>query len=380
LGATQKTNTAVHSGVINNCQNCHKSTSTWTSSKPDHSLYTTATNCSTCHNGTTAPGKSSTHIPTGTANCFACHNPTLAIWTPTKWNHTQVTVTNACASCHTGGYPPADGRPNNHIPYASVAVAAAANCDGCHKSGYTAWNPGYFHRNYSVTTGCATCHMTLTYLGPTQAKPNTATHNGVTVCETCHKSTTAWLTGVTYTHSAANAVGTGTCDTCHNGATALGKTATHIPIPAGSAKCDSCHKSQVSFATAVTMNHTVVTTAQCKSCHNGSYTSQGVTGALGKPTNHIPEGTQLLNGTLLDCNACHSSTAAFTTERMNHNSTQGNGAGWCKGCHERSTAFLGNMQKMALNHRNKTPAPTDCSQSGCHRPLGNTGTAYSNWN
>jgi hypothetical protein len=37
------------------------------------------------------------------------------------------------------------------------------------------------------------------------------------------------------------------------------------------------------------------------------------------------------------------------------------------------------MEKMALNHRNATPAPTDCSQSGCHRPLGNKGTTYRNW-
>jgi hypothetical protein len=133
----------------------------------------------------------------------------------------------------------------------------------------------------------------------------------------------------------------------------------------------------VSFATAVTMNHTVVTTAQCKSCHNGSYTSQGATGALGKPTNHIPEGTQLLNGSLLDCNACHSSTAAFTTEKMNHNSTQGNGAGWCKGCHASGTAFLGNMEKKAVTHQSKTA--TDCSQSGCHKPLGSRGSVYSSW-
>jgi hypothetical protein len=65
---------------------------------------------------------------------------------------------------------------------------------------------------------------------------------------------------------------------------------------------------------------------------------------------------------------------------MNHNATMGNGAGWCKGCHQSGTAFLGPMERMSLNHRNKTPAPTDCSMSGCHRPLGNTGSAYTRWN
>jgi len=38
------------------------------------------------------------------------------------------------------------------------------------------------------------------------------------------------------------------------------------------------------------------------------------------------------------------------------------------------------MTHMSLTHRTKTPVPTDCSTSGCHRPLGTRGTPYSNWN
>jgi hypothetical protein len=135
----------------------------------------------------------------------------------------------------------------------------------------------------------------------------------------------------------------------------------------------------VSFAAAVTMNHTVVATATCKSCHNGSYLSAGTQGALAKPVNHIPE-AQLLNGAAMDCKACHSSTTSWTTARTDHNSSMGNGAGWCKSCHQTGTSYLGTADKMALNHRNRTPAPTDCSQSGCHRPLGNTGSSYTKWN
>jgi hypothetical protein len=174
-------------------------------------------------------------------------------------------------------------------------------------------------------------------------------------------------------------VGTGTCDTCHNGSTtAVAKSAVHIPIPAGAAKCDSCHKSQVSFTTLVTMNHSVVSTATCKSCHSGTYVSQGLAGgALAKPANHIPEATALLNGASMDCNTCHSSTASWTTEKMNHNSTLGNGAGSCKACHATGTAYLGNMQKKSLTHQASGQA--DCSTSSCHKPLGRTGTAYSAW-
>jgi hypothetical protein len=380
LAAVGKPNNATHATVTGNCESCHKSTTTWAGARTDHSTFTAATNCASCHNGSAATGKPGTHIPT-TANCFSCHNVSPQLWTPSKWNHTQVVVANACASCHSGGYPPADGRPANHIPYQTVAVSAAANCDGCHRGSTTTWANGRFHTYYTVSTGCVSCHTLTaggTYLNAV-GKPATATHTGITGnCESCHRSTAAWNT-VTFAHSPANAVGTGTCDTCHNGSTAKGKPATHIPITAATAKCDSCHRSQASFATSVTMNHTVVNTQQCKLCHNGSYTSQGTQGALAKPTNHIPE-AQLLNGAAMDCNACHTNTTSWTSMTMNHNNSQGNGAGWCKGCHTSGQAFLGDMEKKALTHKAQAgQAITDCSQSGCHRPLGTRGTPYSKW-
>ncbi|PKO59677.1 MAG: hypothetical protein CVU24_14795, partial [Betaproteobacteria bacterium HGW-Betaproteobacteria-18] len=258
------------------------------------------------------------------------------------------------------------GKNASHIP-------TTANCTTCHKS-TSSWTPASFHANVSVVTGCASCHATTAY-GLT-AKPNTTTHSGVTVCETCHKSTSNW-SNVQFVHSAANAVGTGTCDTCHNGSTALGKSASHIPVSGGLAKCDSCHKSQVSFNTSVTMNHTVVSTATCKSCHSGTYVSQGNNGgALAKPANHVPE-AQLLNGSTMDCKSCHSSTASWSTEKMNHNASLGNGAGWCKSCHEKSTSYLGSMEKKSLTHEKS--GQTDCSTSSCHKPLGSKGITYSTW-
>jgi hypothetical protein len=373
LNAVGKPSTPIHSSGVSSCESCH-STSGWAGAKVDHSGFTAATNCANCHNGTTTTGKPSTHIPT-TANCFACHNVSPASWKPSKWNHTQVPVAAACASCHTGGYPPADGRPTNHIPYQTVPVTAAANCDSCHKGSTTTWANGALHANYSIASGCASCHSG-TYLNA-RGKPANATHATVTGnCESCHKSAASWLT-VTYTHSAANAVGTGTCDTCHNGSTAKGKPATHIPIPTGPARCDSCHRSQASFAISVTMNHSVVTAGACKSCHNGSYVSQGTQGALAKPSNHIPE-VQLLNGAAMDCKACHTGTTVWTSVTMNHNASLGNGAGWCKACHQSGTAYLGSMQKKSLTHE-KSTGVTDCSQSGCHRPLGVRGNPYTSW-
>ena len=375
LNAVGKPNNATHATVTGNCESCHRSTSTWAGARTDHASFNAATNCASCHNGSAAAGKPGNHVPT-TASCFSCHNVSPAGWTPTKWNHTQVTVTAACASCHTGGYPPADGRPANHIPYQTVPITAAANCDSCHRGSYTTWGNGRLHANHSISTGCVSCHSGA-YLNAV-GKPNNATHATITGnCESCHRSTASWGT-VTFAHSPANAVGTGTCDTCHNGTSARGKPATHIPVPAGAARCDSCHRSQASFATAVTMNHAVVTTGQCRSCHNGSYLSAGTQGALAKPTNHIPEASQLLNGAAMDCNSCHIGTSVWTTVTMNHNNTQGNGAGWCKGCHTRGQTWLGSMERMSLTHERSTGV-TDCSQSGCHRPLGTRGTPYRNW-
>jgi predicted CXXCH cytochrome family protein len=371
--AVGKPNTAIHNGVTA-CESCHKSTASWAGAKVDHSIFTTATNCTTCHNGSTATGKSATHVPVAATNCVSCHS--TSTWKPTTFNHTQVVATNQCSSCHTGAFPPADGRNATHIPYQTLSGVAITNCDTCHKQGYTAWTGARFHSSVTVSTQCASCH-TGSY-PPAVAKPNNATHAGVTVCESCHKSTAAWST-VTFAHSAANAVGTGTCDTCHNGSAARGKPATHIPVTTGPTKCDSCHRSQASWATSVTMNHTAVTATTCKTCHNGAYLTQGTTGALAKPTNHIPEGTQLLNGAAMDCNACHKSTTTWGSMTMSHNGSQGGGAGWCKGCHASGTSYLGSMEKKSLTHRTKTPPAIDCSESGCHRPLGTRGTTYSNW-
>ena len=412
-----------------NCDSCHRgSFTTWANGRL-HSYFSISTGCVSCHSGAylNAVGKpnNATHA-TVTGNCESCHRapppgpapasttapstrpPTAPAATTApgaradpattsrsvrpaallpqrqpgavdahQVDHTQVPVTAQCASCHTGGYPPADGRPANHIPYLAVPVTAAANCDGCHSGSFTTWANGRLHSYYSLSTNCSTCH-TGAYLMAV-GKPNNATHATVTGnCESCHQSTTSWNT-VTFAHSPANAVGTGTCDTCHNGSTATGKPGTHIPIPAGAARCDSCHRSQASFRTAMTMNHTVVTTAQCKTCHNGSYVSQGPQGALAKPVNHIPE-AQLLNGAAMDCKACHTSTTAWSSMTMNHNASLGNGAGWCKGCHLRGTSFLGGMETKSLTHYERYAGQTDCSSSGCHRPLGNTGTSgYRNW-
>ena len=78
------------------CGDCH-TTSTWLGADFDHSGITT--NCYSCHNGTKAVGKQGNHMPTSNT-CEACHTTGIGTktpsWTPSKFDHTQMTV-STCA-------------------------------------------------------------------------------------------------------------------------------------------------------------------------------------------------------------------------------------------------------------------------------------------
>jgi hypothetical protein len=171
----------------------------------------------------------------------------------------------------------------------------------------------------------------------------------------------------------------GQCATCHSGSYAslnvLGKAQASPAHITTTASCDQCHAGYVTFAGG-TFNHTGVAPG---SCANAGCHIQGGSGKIA-PTNHIPYQSQLLAGSSMSCDACHKSTSigGFATQTMNHNNSQGNGSGWCKGCHASGTNYLGNMEKKALTH-DKSTGVTDCSQSGCHRPLGTRGTPYNSW-
>jgi hypothetical protein len=343
---------ATHITTTAQCDTCHRTTA-WKPATFSHTGVAAGT-CAMCHNGTNATGKpASGHVPT-TMACDSCHKSTAA-WlpVPATFSHTGI-APSTCNTCHGGSFTNIDVKPATHL-------VTTAQCDVCHRT--TAWTPATFSHTGVAPGTCASCHNGTSATGKPAGHVVTSA-----ACDSCH-STSAWKPA-NFSHTGVTA---GTCATCHNGTTATGKNATHIPT---TASCDACHTTTV-FKPG-TMNHTVVTGTPCKTCHNGAFTAVGRTGALAKPANHIPE-AQLLNGAALDCNACHTGTTVWTAETMNHNASQGNGAGWCKACHMSGTSYLGRMEKMPLNHRNRTPAPTDCSQSGCHRPLGNTGSTYRNW-
>jgi hypothetical protein len=380
-GVTPGTCMSCHNGKISagkpdghvptnaSCDSCHRTNAWVPAAKFDHAGVTPGT-CVSCHNGTRAKGKSAQHMPTGSAqSCDDCHKSTSA-WRPTAWNHTQMAVVGQCASCHSGAYPPADGRPSDHVPYQSVAAAASANCDSCHKGSYSSWANGRFHVNFNVTSGCATCH-TGGFMSAA-GKPSTPIHNGVTNCESCHTTTATW-SGAKVDHSGFTAATN--CSQCH-GVSASGKPATHIPT---TANCFLCHNVAPAKWTPTKWNHTQVTVVgQCATCHTGGYPP-----ADGKPTNHIPYQTVPVAATA-NCDGCHKgsyttwangqfhanysvATGCFTCHTgayMNavgkpNTATHANVTGNCESCHKSTTSWA----SASVDHSTFTAA-TNCSQ--CH--------------
>jgi predicted CXXCH cytochrome family protein len=318
--------------------------------------HTGATDCAACHNGsylsqgvTGALAKPATHLLTS-AQCSTCHTNTsnYTTWAGVTYNHTGV-VAGTCANCHNGAQ--ATGKSNLHIP-TSVA------CDTCHTN-FTAFIPATMNHasaGYGLNTHtCSSCHNGGFTGANAQAK--SANHVAtVAECDTCHTSLTSWAT-VTYDH-AANGISIGghTCANagCHtSGGSGLPMPTTHIAPPSGSF-CDSCHTNFTAFRPAV-MNHTGVTT--CTSCHNGSFVSQGTTGALAKHSGHIP--------TTADCASCHTGYVTFQNglSAANHAAMTGPVAtGNCSTCHSGAYSMsTGTVPGKTAGH-----IPTSRQCDACH--------------
>lgn len=270
-----------------------------------------------------------------------------------------------CDTCHIGGQMAGTPKNCDYCHRAGSRIAATVMpvrhiqttepCDNCHRSAIT-WAGARFSHVAVAPGTCQICHNG----GTAMAKP-TGHIATTSSCDQCHR-TVAWVPAG-YNHVG---VVPGTCTNCH-GISATGKPAGHV---ATTASCDQCHRTGAWLP--ATYDHTGVVAGTCNNCHR-----PGGSG-LAEPNNHIPYQVNLLNGASMSCDACHTSTTTFTAQRMNHNGTPGNGSGWCKGCHVTGTNYLGTMQKRALTHESSTGV-TDCSQSGCHRPLGNRGTPYTSW-
>lgn len=280
--------------------------------------------CDGCHavgRRVLATPKSNAHIVTD-AQCDSCHFNT-STWFGARYNH-GTAVPGQCTTCHNGRL--SMNKPATH----NTGNKATKSCDSCHRS--SSWLPASW--NHTTGAACSSCHVTA---GGEVSAPNLkpASHTpaalkGQLECDSCH-SYIGWLPA-RFKHNTGAA-----CSSCHNGVLAIGKPGGHI-----------------------------ATTDECSQCH---YTAIAFTPALGgKPANHIPYNAGAT------CTNCHTGVTGVVTGATLHAYVSTT----CRTCHLSGTSYLGNMDKKSNSHEGMG-AGGDCSQSGCHRPLGSKGTAYIRW-
>jgi len=252
---------AGHLATSADCGSCHTSANTSSYTTFLGATYThspnppTAGSCPTCHNGTTAVGKPSTHMVT-TLSCEACHTQTntsnyTTFLGASTVDHSTIAA-GTCASCHNGTS--AKGLSTGHIPTGTMS------CDGCHAvyNGTTVltFAGGTINHVLTSATRCDACHNgSYSTQGTSGAQPVVSTHIPLTItsgldCNTCHKITVATtITSMSWVTETMN----------HNGAKGGGS-----PI-----YCVTCHLSGVTYmGSAQKVSHNGASTS--KDCSNSS--------------------------------------------------------------------------------------------------------------
>ncbi|MCC6929497.1 MAG: hypothetical protein IT359_10950, partial [Gemmatimonadaceae bacterium] len=198
-------------GYPTTCESCHGEV-TWKGAKFDHSknafpltgAHVTAT-CAQCHSDGVYKGK-----PTA---CASCHQGVFN--SSTNPHHVQAGFSALCATCHTTVQ--WQGIPYDHTKLTSFPLTgnhATAKCSDCHAD--KVYN--------GKSTTCVSCHQG-DYNNTTAPKHSTS--GFPTTCQTCHNSTTTWLTG-TFNHNntafpLTGAHITATCTQCHSDGVYKGK-------------------------------------------------------------------------------------------------------------------------------------------------------------
>jgi hypothetical protein len=363
------------------CETCHFNTSTFFGARYNHGTAMPG-QCENCHNGRITQGKPTSH-PVTIYPCDNCHRSSS--WLPASWNHRD-TVSD-CSVCHKVGGPGRNYTSTRHSG-AYTTLTILTPCRECHTNYYSFFSYYYTHSGPGAVSTCGDCHNNAAYANGVMQIASTAAHTnyatvGITQCTSCHRSKApgTFPTGK-YDHSSPS-----TCDVCHSGhgvgfTGVTQKTSTRHTTYAAAATgsgvlslslCSSCHTSTVTWAGA-TYNHSGVT--DCAACHKNAAYSPDIRQMSAK---HIP-----FDATVTNCMVCHTNASSWATvargATLHGYVTTLPG---CFTCHGSNTAYPGNGQQTArwpsFHESSKNPAATDCSASGCHRPLGTKGTAYVRW-
>lgn len=301
-------------------------------------------------------GRDFNHMTTGfilsgghaVAACETCHIGGVFKGTP-----------RTCDGCHaTGKRIIATPKSNNH-------VVTDAQCDSCHFNTAT-WLGARFNHGNAKTHQCETCH---------NGRIAQSKHSGHKItnkfCDDCHRSS-SWVPA-SWNHTGAEYVSQDCATTCHNGTVArtYTNTAYHNSYTGlGITSCRSCHNNFANFYVERYLHNDAAYSAAagCITCHDGTHA-----GVRGMPSNHIPLPVSA------SCNSCHGSAANWLG--MNHNVVATIACYTCHGSN-RAMNYAGSMDVArwpSFHESSKNPSATDCSASGCHRPVGSKGVLYQKW-
>ena len=303
-----------HVGTSNMCQSCHTTFGFNEIPYVDHKEV--FGNCSSCHNGVDAIGKSITHVQT-TSECNVCHDTISFLELDINGNYDHTGISSGCANCHNGKT--AIGI--NHNP--DTFEKSNTDCVFCHNT--TTFTEAFPNHNVILadvtanTDRCDRCHG-VDATGPISGHPDVKIPDPDADCVECHSISQFSLGGVFNHRVDASVI---TCEVCHtepNSINAIGMASFPSHGNTNGNDCGVCHGTSVvrSFTNTV-IDHSSVTGQRCDVCHDGAGT------ALKKTTNHIQ--TQAT----VDCNACHT-PGNFATGTFDHLPTN-TGTLACSDCH-----------------------------------------------
>jgi len=396
----------LHGGLQGNCDQCHVATVPGFRFKTDAHIATSDTcqtchwpagfeqiafvdhkevfgNCSVCHDGVIATGKSVFHQQTD-QECNDCHTTDGFLTLNPDGTFDHSTITSPCSACHNGTTAKGTDSAPNPPGHPSISV----ECNNCHTT-VSFTTPFVDHTSVTPgTCGQSGCHddassNTNKNSNPPfdGTRPHPVTGNIVEACDLCH-TITSFNLGGEFNHDvlARNPIA---CDSCHDGQNAIGKDSVINNHPIITSDCAACHNT-TSFVIVggvcsnstdpnvfgTCFDHTNVTPGSCDTvgCHDGNAASA----IRGVPTTgdgvsssaqvqiHIDAGVQ-------PCDACHMAGGSFSLAKVDHS-----GFGTiavpatppidCNSCHDGITATGKNVSHIETVEQ--------CSV--CHEPQSDT--------
>lgn len=357
-----------HAATSNACEACHAPTAQGFSYIPYVDHNEVFGQCSQCHNGVTAIGKSTYHQATD-AECNTCHNTVSFITLDANGKFDHSSISGLCSRCHNGKV--AIGMPATTADTpAGTHPVTTSECGYCHTT-QTFATPYPDHTGPDVVGHqCTECHNHNGTLA--KALPTDHPDMGVD-CQVCHSVTTFSMGGI-FNHALVDP-SVVRCDTCHNNTNTGTSTIKAIgtnddPTPPHPATkggdCGACHiapsepraPNALGFAGVTSFDHTGVTNG-CQNCHGITATGKPAPTALSMhmPTN--PDNPGTANDE--DCGNCHS-PGTFATGYFDH-TDHANGntpiTSGCNACHD-NVITVGKLP----NHIATFPDNQDCAD--CH--------------